>query len=804
MGKIATIPAEKDLYSKITLYVMLIIMTLFLLVSGTSENSVSKMAAVIMLILVMAALITGKFNELPKDSITPIVISTAAYLVIYFVSLFYATTGQFALTVFSYYLGGVSVFFLTILMVNKNPLYAKFLLFILAFSIAVAGIFSIDAASMRVFTTILESILSFLLQDEIILLGSFEAGTRITSIIGNPNVFGSLSALGTLASSYLFLSGNSKRERNISSGLLIINAVSFLYCFSLGAIIGMFLAIICFIIFAGKEERSRITYVVLATMITSFLSVFTGFTGMGNNNITVCLPLFTLIIFGFILAFIFRFIDSFTMKMNALGRKRLLLILLIFIITLSVALTLSDSYTFNSTSDTLRRSVTLKPGSYQLEMTAAKELSGIDILVESQSYKQASTHTASTLYHGKMNSRISFIVPYDAEICFINITAPEGTVVEKVSILNQYGQTIKSIKPNYLLLPTFMTNRLQGILVNENAAQRFVFFQDGLKIAAKSPVMGHGPGAFESKILEVQEYYYVTSSAHNHYIQTLDEVGIIGLLSFLCILVFSVIALLKRFHTDQNRILYASLSAMFTLIVVHAFIEGDFQYGIYNMAAFMVFALISCCFGQKEESVPKKKITPACIPRTAVQGAFLLCLMVLTIYLGQFASMNHIKQAELEKSRSGFLGALTVGAILDFTNAISYKTSYLVTYTPDLPESYYLKSQQYANNLEKSDSYGALFNLANYYLKVGQNEKAYGTLNHMQSLMRYDASAWNNTFNFYREAIDNIRTTTGESEDLRLIKEYAMQAYNQFQSYLAVSPLDIKLSDENSDFLKSL
>jgi hypothetical protein len=600
------------------------------------------------------------------------------------------------------------------------------------------------------------------------------------------------------------LSGTSKKERNISSALLIVNAVSFLYCFSLGAIIRMFFAIICLIIFVGKEERSRIACVVLATVITSFLSLFTGFTGMGKHDITTVLPLITLLVSGFMLAFILRSIDSFKVKVNAMGREAALLIFSVLVIFLSASFTLPNSYTFDSAGDTLRRSITLDAGSYQLVVTASEKLPDTDILVESQSYKQASTHTSSTLYQGKMKKRILFAVPDDADICFVNITAPEGTVIKKISVLNQYGQTVKSIKPSYLLLPAFMTNRLQGILVNENAAQRFVFFQDGLKIAAMSPIIGHGPGAFESKILEVQEYYYVTSSAHNHYIQTLDEVGIIGLLSFLCILLFSANALLKKFHTANNRILYASLSAMFIMIVVHAFIEGDFQYGIYNMAAFMVFGLISCCFGQKEELVQKKKIAPACIPRTAVQGAFILCLMILVIYIGQLAAMNHIKQAELEKGRTGFLDALAVGAVLDFTNAISYKTSYLVNYTPDLPESYYFKSQQYANNLEKSDSYGALFNLANYYLKVGQNEKAYGTLNHMQSLMRYDASAWNNTFDFYRAAIDNIRTTTGESEDLGLIKEYAMQAYNQFQSYLAVSPLDIKLSDENSDFLKSL
>lgn len=799
---------ETDRYSKITLFALFIIMTLFLLVSGAPEDSVSKTAAVCMLILLSAAFLTGRFNDLEKTAVTPVVTSTAAYLIVYIISLFYATTGQFALTVFSYYLGGGSVFFLTILLVNKNSFNVRLLLSLLAFSIAIAGIFSIDAASIRVLTTLLEFLLSSLLGNEAIRLGGFEAGTRMTSVIANPNVFGSLAALGTLASAYLFLSADSRKEKNISSGLLIVNVVAFLYCFSLGSLTGMFFAVAGLIVFAGKEERARAVYVVLATVIASFLSVFTGFAGMGKSGAAGILPLASLLAFGFVLSFMLRYIDSFKVKADALGGKKILLILLVILLLLAAlltaALTIPDSYTFDAANGTLRRAAALDPGDYQLAVTFAGEAPDSVILIESQSYDQASTHTASILYEGKMEKNISFAAPVDSNICFLNITASEGAVVDKIAVLSRDGKLVKSVNPDYLLLPAFMANRLQGIFVNENAAQRFVFFRDGLKIAAMSPIVGHGPGAFESKILEVQDYYYVTRSAHNHYIQTLDEVGIIGLLAFLSILVCTAMALIKKARTAQNRALYGSLSAMFILIVVHAFIEITFLYGIYNMAAFMIFALISASYGQKEEVAVKRKKGAVPVPRPAVRAALCLCIILLAVNFGQLAAVKYVNQAGKEKTRAEFLDALTVGAVLDFSNAISYKTSYLANYTPELPESYYSKSQKYAEELEKYNSFSALGTLIDYYLKTGQNEKAYQALNQKQSLMRYDAAAWNNTFDFYRNGIESIRNAKSGEESLRLITEYAAAAYGQFQSYSAASPLEIRLSEENRAFAESL
>ena len=820
---------KPDRFSKIMLILMSVIITLSMLAGGAPGDTASKTAAFSLLLLLIIALIADKFRDLPRTVINPVVISVSVYILLYTVSLFYATTGQFSLEVFSYYLGGVSVFFLTVMLVNRDVSNMKALpntralLSLLSFATAAAGIFSIDAASVQKLSAVLKAVLSAVLKNDAIQVSGFEAGTRMTSVFGNANVFASLTALGTLAAAYLFLSTVRRGEKRFGIALLIVNAVSFLYCFSLGAMMGMFFAVVIFISFAGKEERPRVVYVILATVIASFLSVFAGFSGMGKNGAVTLLPFLSLLVFGFVLAFLLRYIDSFTAKVSAWGKKRILILLIVLVVlaagAATAAVTLPDSFTFEEGSGSLRRAVSLEPGDYQLGISMPQAGEGTGLLIESQNYGQASTHTFTELYKGTLESVVSFSVPSDAKMIFIQITAPKGSVVDGITVSDKAGNPVKAVKPDYLLLPSFMANRLQGLLVNQNAAQRFVFFEDGLKIAARSPVIGHGPGAFESKILEVQDYYYETKSPHNHYIQTLDEVGILGLAAFIAILVFSFAALIKRVRTAQNRALYSSLFAMLAMIVIHAAIELTFIYGVYNMVVYLILGLISSHYGQKEEEAStagaqvlkkggKKSQRPAAsfnvIPKAAQRSALAFCLIVLLIYLGQFVGSTMSKNVAAGTSTEKFMDTLETAAVLDFTNDISYKCSYLIAYTPGMPESYGITAEKYAKDVEKHRSFSSLAYLTDYYYKTAQLEKAFQTVNERQSLMRYDEKTWNATFDFYRQQLALAAKFDGGQAARQLIIKYASTAYKQLEAYLKTSPLDIKLSEENRQFVTTL
>jgi O-antigen ligase len=64
--------------------------------------------------------------------------------------------------------------------------------------------------------------------------------------------------------------------------------------------------------------------------------------------------------------------------------------------------------------------------------------------------------------------------------------------------------------------------------------QRTIFFQDGLKLFSKSPVVGRGLGGFENGVYSVQDFYYETKYVHNHYIQVLSDLVFATLIVYVC------------------------------------------------------------------------------------------------------------------------------------------------------------------------------------------------------------------------------------------------------------------------------
>ena len=74
-----------------------------------------------------------------------------------------------------------------------------------------------------------------------------------------------------------------------------------------------------------------------------------------------------------------------------------------------------------------------------------------------------------------------------------------------------------------------------GLSLGEYTALTFagvMSFEDGLKLWKLSPVIGWGIGGVEGQLTSVQSFYYESKYIHNHFIQILDEVGVVGLAKF--------------------------------------------------------------------------------------------------------------------------------------------------------------------------------------------------------------------------------------------------------------------------------
>src|SRR5699024_11177161 len=139
---------------------------------------------------------------------------------------------------------------------------------------------------------------------------------------------------------------------------------------------------------------------------------------------------------------------------------------------------------------------------------------------------------------------------------------------------------------------------IQGLFANQNAIQRLVFFQDGMRMYAESPVIGNGLGSVGGMVHSVQDFYYTSRFVHNHYIQLLVEMGIPGLVCFVLLLGSSAVTLWKRRREGETELLLPALCACLAMMAGHAAVEAVWSMSAYQTVALLVLAAIAVCYGR--------------------------------------------------------------------------------------------------------------------------------------------------------------------------------------------------------------
>ena len=120
------------------------------------------------------------------------------------------------------------------------------------------------------------------------------------------------------------------------------------------------------------------------------------------------------------------------------------------------------------------------------------------------------------LASGSADAPVTFTVPEDSKLVFFYFGGEQGATLNEAAYT---GAKDGSVKLGYKLLPAFIADRIQDLTANGNVVQRGVYRQDAIKLWKTSPVIGRGLGGFENGVVSVQDYYYETKYAHNHYVE---------------------------------------------------------------------------------------------------------------------------------------------------------------------------------------------------------------------------------------------------------------------------------------------
>lgn len=713
---------------------------LFFVVALTSVATV-KGTAVLCIVLAFAGGVLG-FKRLCERFTLPMA-AWGAFLLIGGISTFYAVSGKFALQEFLKLLLSfcLAVFMLAVAP-GKGAAPGRRIASVLAGTTALAGIVSIDMISTRILSGAVIGILGLFSGDYPQSLSGLEVGIRITSLFQSPNVFASIVGLGVLLSLGLVISGDDRRERVGHLICLYINALSFLLAFSMGAIAFIAAAFLVYLLIELPERRARLFIVMVETLLLTGVSTalisMTSFTKWDGIR---PVPLLCAVVGAATLCLADRFVGQAVSRKLAERGKAVLAVIAAFVAAAAVFAVLAYNITGSmdlNAGESVRRAAYLEQGEYAL--TAEAE-GTVKVVIASQNRHETMMHTETKLYSGALSEAV-FTVPEDSEVVYFTFSSKEGAHLESVVCT---GAEEVSLPLGYKLLPSFIANRLQGLFANENAIQRTVFFEDGMKIFSRSPVFGLGLGSYENGIKSVQSFFYETKYAHNHYIQTLAETGVVGLFFFLLALGISAAAIwFERRKKSECHPLTPALGAALVFLAGHALMEVSFSFYAYLPVVFGVFALIALCCG---DAVSIPRVTDKQMAKIR-RGAVIVCA-VLTVVYTYFVIGNMNATRLIENSPT--MDNLVRAEEMDKFEYADHMLSYVVS-AANFPEDLEVQAQAkvYAEELSKLDSNTVPYYLASYYFAQGETERAMEMLEKYLRYVASDNSAWEKAFNLLK------------------------------------------------------
>lgn len=718
---------------------------LFFVVALSSVSEV-KGTAVFCILLAFAGGVLG-FKRLRERFTLPMA-AWGLFLLMGGISTFYAVSGKFALLEFlKLLLSFCLAVFLLAMIPGKDAEPGRRIASVLEGFTALAGLVSIDMISTRVLSGAVMGILGLFTTDYPKTLTGLEVGTRITSLFQNPNAFASMIGLGVILSLGLVLSSENKRERLIHLVCLYVNALTFLLAFSMGAIVFIAAAFLVYLLIELPERRAHLFVLMVETLLLTVVSValvsMTSFTTWESIR---PVPLLCAVVGSAALCFVDRFVgQSVGEKLSARG-KAMTAIMVSFVTAMVVIVLLAYSITGSldlSSGESVRRGAYLDAGEY----TLVSDYTGtVKVVVKSQNRQETMMHTETELYSGAL-SDAKFTVPEDSEVVYFTFSSKEGAHLERVECS---GAETVSLPLGYKLLPSFIANRLQGLFANENAIQRVVFFEDGLKIFKRSPVFGLGLGSYENGIKSVQSFYYETKYAHNHYIQTMAETGLVGLVLFLAALGTSAAAIwFDRRKKSDCHVLTPALGAALVFMAGHALMEVSFSFYAYLPMATGVIALIALCCGA---SIPVPKLTDK--KMLSLQTGAVLVSAVLVAVFGYFLIGNMNAARLIDNSPT--MNNLVRAEEMDKFEYADHMLSYVVS-AANFPNDQEVQAQakRYAEELSHLNSNTVPYYLASYYFTQGETEKAMEMLEKYLRYVASDNAAWTKSFNLLKANIND-------------------------------------------------
>ena len=224
-------------------------------------------------------------------------------------------------------------------------------------------------------------------------------------------------------------------------------------------------------------------------------------------------------------------------------------------------------------------------------------------------------------------------------------------------------------------IPQNVLNRMQDINLETNSVvMRLEFYKEAWTLIQRQWLLGYGGGGFASLYQSVQKLYYAARLVHNHYLQVFVESGLLGILSFVGLILVSSASMFYG-RTKQTELKYrvesAAVLSAFLALAIHSAIDFNLSF---SSMGYLLWGMMAV--GATYGITARKSLPILTIPPKKVQWATLGLVLVVGLASISFCLAGYqMQRGAQEKKQIVAVQAITAyekAAVYDPLNAIAH------------------------------------------------------------------------------------------------------------------------------------
>ena len=674
------------------------------------------------------------------------VLGLLAFAILYGAAAIYTPFGASGLKEFYKFLAAFSL--AVILLARYDREDVPGLLWGFAAISAIIGIISVDAASYGPLFSAFNWMANLFGADFSTILET-ESLTRINGIYNDANVSGCIFGLGTLVALHLTeRPGRTWAVRFAACSLLGANAMAFFLSLSRGAILFFAVACLFWLGTVGKGKRLTLFLRMMAISMTIVaLSIPAIWCIQRGNVLSTVLTMASGVAIFALLGALDRWLLPLCAHHERMAVGTVVAVGAMCAIYLVMAFVFTGPGHISGAYGRFERIVNMEQGQYTLSGDWDEEVSSIQILWRDRT--GALMNKWTVLYDGSPDS-VAFDVPAEGSV-MVALRGPEGAEIRSITLSNG-----TSLKLDYPLFPTFVTERLQDSLSGSFSTwARIQYMKDAVKLFLQNPMIGHGLGATENLYRSVQPFAYESKYVHCQILQVLCETGILGLTAFLSLVVSIGFLCIFAIHKQGDMSFAPMLFATWVLMNGHSLMEINFSVRAFQCFAYALLVVPILLYAQPLIDGDTAKI------RKKSKTVSIILTVGYALYLAAFGGL--LESARMTDRKAEQFQTSDVYEYLDFLRGCVrgnvfdndfYQRNYVANAVQLNDRTYNGDMLKYVERLRASGTYENDSALARYYYLPRQEwDELFACSLEGIHQVRSSPDGWNYQMDFYREEV---------------------------------------------------